>query len=580
MLQRATSRPQGHLHWRSGAAAGEVWRLRRDVMDAPVKETTAQKAERLKLERNPWAILPDIVRYARHGFDSIAPDDLNLRFRWWGLYTQGDGRGALGGAAPFFMARIRIPNGFLFAHQVRTIADLAERYARGVADVTVRQNVQLHWLRIEDVPDVLYTLWRAGLTTIGACGDVTRNLVGCPLAGVDREEICDASPILLQANRMLAGNPEFSNLPRKYKIGITGCRRWCSSPEINDIGLTGIAHPATGEIGFSARVGGGLSTHPHFGVRLPAFVRWSQALAVVRGITEIFRDSGVLREHRDRARLKYLFVGHGWTAETFLEELTRRIGFALDPDVPETPPPDVYRDHVGIHAQKQDGLCSAGFAILRGRMTVQDIRTVADLADRYGDGSVRLTTMQNVVILNIAAARTPALAQEAAGAGLRLEGSPFWRGTIACTGSEFCKLAVAETKGFARWLVEALEERVPDFDTNLKIHIAGCPNDCGQHWIADVGLQGAKAKVNGQMVDAYDVFLGGGLGAEPQFARRVSVRLAAADVPDTLARLLRIYLDGRRIGESFHAFCRRHTDAELKAHLQPARVGAEAPGAA
>src|SRR5205807_1495108 len=233
MLQRATSRPQGHLHWRSGAAAGEVWRLRRDVMDAPVKETTAQKAERLKLERNPWAILPDIVRYARHGFDSIAPDDLNLRFRWWGLYTQGDGRGAL--------------------------------------------------------------------------------------AGVDREEICDASPILLQANRMLAGNPEFSNLPRKYKIGITGCRRWCSSPEINDIGLTGIAHPATGEIGFSARVGGGLSTHPHFGVRLPAFVRWSQALAVVRGITEIFRDSGVLREHRDRARLKYLFVGHGWTAETFLE---------------------------------------------------------------------------------------------------------------------------------------------------------------------------------------------------------------------------------------------------------------------
>src|SRR5437588_7116 len=538
MLQRATSRPQGHLHWRSGAAAGEVWRLRRDVMDAPVKETTAQKAERLKLERNPWAILPDIVRYARHGFDSIAPDDLNLRFRWWGLY------------------------------------------ARGVADVTVRQNVQLHWLRIEDVPDVLYTLWRAGLTTIGACGDVTRNLVGCPLAGVDREEICDASPILLQANRMLAGNPEFSSLPRKYKIGITGCRRWCSSPEINDIGLTGIAHPATGEIGFSARVGGGLSTHPHFGVRLPAFVRWSQALAVVRGITEIFRDSGLLREHRDRARLKYLFVGHGWTAEPFLDELTRRIGFALDPDVPETPPPAVHRDHAGIHAQQQEGLCSAGFAILRGRMTVQDIRTVADLADRYGDGSVRLTTMQNVVILNIAAARTPALAQEAAGAGLRLEGSPFWRGTIACTGSEFCKLAVAETKGFARWLVEALEERVPDFDTNLKIHIAGCPNDCGQHWIADVGLQGAKAKVNGQMVDAYDVFLGGGLGAEPQFARRVSVRLAAADVPDTLARLLRIYLDGRRIGESFHAFCRRHTDAELKAHLQPARVGAEAPGAA
>jgi len=548
-------------------------------MGAPVKETSAQRAERIKRERNPWEILPDLLRYAQAGFASIPEEDLTSRFRWWGLYTQGDGRGALGGAVPHFMVRIRVPNGFLLSHQVRTIADLAERYARGVADVTVRQNFQLHWLRIEDVPDLLFTLFRAGLTTTGACGDVTRNMVGCPLAGVDAEELCDASPILLQANRMLEGNSEFYNLPRKYKIGITGCRLWCSYPEINDIGLTAIEHPGTRETGFSVRVGGGLSTHPHFGVRLPAFVRQPQALAVVRGITEIFRDSDGLRENRDRARLKYLFINHGWTAEKFLEELERRIGFSLDSDVPETPPHNVYRDHVGIHSQKQDGLSYAGLAILRGRMSAQDLRTVAELADRYGNGTIRTTNMQNIVILNVPTARTEPLAREAADAGFRLEGSPFWRGTIACTGSEFCKLAVAETKGFARWLVEALEERVPEFDANLKLHIAGCPNDCGQHWIADVGLQGAKVKVNGQMTDAYDVFLGGGLGAEQQFARRVNVRVPAAEVPDTLARLLRVYLGRRQHEESFHAFCRRHSDAELRTYLVNVPAEAEKSGA-
>ena len=540
-------------------------------MGTPVTESKVQRLERLKRERNPWDILPDLFRYAETGFASIPEDDLNLRFRWWGLYTQGDGKGALGGAVPHFMVRIRIPNGVLRSHQLRTIADLAERHARGVGDITVRQNVQLHWVQIESVPDLFLGLFRAGLTTIGACGDVTRNIVGCPLAGVDAEEICDASPLLFEANRMLAGNPEFNNLPRKYKIGITGCRLWCSYPEINDIGLTAIERPGhgaePGEVGFSVRVGGGLSTHPHFGVRLPAFVRRSQALAVIKGISEIFRDSAVLRESREKARLKFLFLNHGWTAERFLEELERRIGFALDPDVAEAAPHDVYRDHVGIHRQKQDGLYYAGLAVLRGRMNAQEMHAVADLADRYGDGSIRTTNMQNIVIVNISAPRIDALARDAEAGGFRLQGSPFWRGTIACTGSEFCKLAITETKGFARWLVEELEDRVPEFDANLKLHITGCPNDCGQHWIADIGLQGAKAKAGGQMTDAYDIFLGGGLGAQQRFAHRVNARVAAGKVPDALARLARVYLRDRTAGESFQAFCQRRNDAELRAVL-------------
>jgi sulfite reductase (ferredoxin) len=235
--------------------------------------------------------------------------------------------------------------------------------------------------------------------------------------------------------------------------------------------------------------------------------------------------------------------------------------------VPEVPPDTVYRDHVGIHKQKQDGLHYAGFAILRGRMTAGEMHAVADLADRYGDGSIRTTNMQNIVIVNIPASRIDALAGDAEALGFRLGGSSFWRGTIACTGSEFCKLAITETKGFARWLVEELEERVPEFDANLKLHITGCPNDCGQHWIADVGLQGAKTKVDGQTVDAYDIFLGGGLGARQRFARRVNARVPAVGVPDALARLTRLYLRERTAGESFQAFCGRRDDAELRGVL-------------
>src|SRR5262247_4172097 len=303
------------------------------------KETKAQRAERLKGELNPWEHLEEVRRFAREGFDSIPAAWLNTYFRWWGVYTQGDGIGAIGGkggegkAVPYFMVRIRVPNGQLLSHQLRVIAAFAERSARGVADITVRENFQLHWVPIEDLPDLLENLTRAGLSTMGTCGDVTRNITGCPVAGVDADELVDASPLVHAATHLLNGNSDFYNLPRKYKITIAGCRAWCSYPEINDIGMTAIRHPVSGEVGFSVRVGGGLSTTPHLALRLGAFVHWNQVLPVVRGITEIFRNSDVLRQNREKARLKFLFLNHGWTAESFLRELERRLGFALDPAV-------------------------------------------------------------------------------------------------------------------------------------------------------------------------------------------------------------------------------------------------------
>ncbi len=553
-------------------------------MTTTVQETKAQRVERLKRAQNPWERLDEIRRFAREGFDSIPPEWLGTYFRWWGVYTQGDGAGAVGGqggegrALQRFMVRIRIPNGLLRSHQLRTIADLTRRYARGIADLTVRQNIQLHWVTIEALPELLQELWRVGLNTTGACGDVTRNITGCPVAGVDADEICDASPLALEVDRLLAGNAEFYNLPRKFKVSITGCRVWCPYPEINDIGLTATTRTLHGsaETGFSLRVGGGLSTDPYLGVRLNAFVRWSQVLPVVSGIAQLFRDSEALREHRERARLKFLFLRHGWTPAAFQQELERRIGFQLDPAAPEDAPSDVYRDHVGIHPQKQPAYCYVGAAVLRGRITPEQMDAAADLAERLAGGELRTTNMQNLLIVNVPRLQAEALAGELNAVGLRVGGSPFWRGAIACSGTEFCKLAITETKSFSRWLVEELEERMPGFDQHLKLHVTGCPNSCGQHWIADIGIEGKKLKLEGRMVDAYYFCLGGALGLNQATARPVGYRCAASEVPDAIERLLCRYLSDRAEGENLRQFLARHTDLKLREFLAGELVDAVA----
>lgn len=539
------------------------------------KETKAQRAERLKREKNPWACLEEIEAFARGGWESIPQEWLGTYFRWWGVYTQGDGRGVTGGSngegktERFFMVRIRVPNGVLSSRQMRTVAEMAEEYGRGVVDITVRQNFQLHWVTIEALPELLRRLWESGLTTTAACGDDTRNITGCPLAGIDAEEICDASPLALEASRMLCGNPSYYNLPRKYKINISGCRSWCSYPELNDAGLTAVLRrrATAKEIGFSLRVGGGLSAQPHLAEKLNVFVPWDRVLAVIRGVTDIFRDSQVLRESRERARMKFLFLQHGWTAEHFQRELEKRVGHVLDAAEPEEVPEDAYRDHTGIHAQKQDGLCYVGAAVQRGRITAEQVRTAAELAERFGTGELRTTTMQNLVIIHVPKAEVTTLAKELGEAGLRVNASPFWRGTIACTGTEFCKLAITETKGFARWLTGEMEDRLPEFDQDLKLHITGCPNSCGQHWIADIGIEGKKIKVSGEITDAYYFCLGGALGANAALARPVGYRCAAAEVPLAIERLLRNYLQRRGTGENLRQFFGRHQDGELRAFL-------------
>ena len=543
---------------------------------APIKkETKAQKVERLKREKNPWAALEEIKEFARLGRDSVLPEWASTYFKWWGIYTQGDGAGATGGtggegkATQFFMLRIALPNGLLRSDQLRAISSLSERYGRSVADITVRQNIQLHWLTIESIPEVMETLDAVGLSPKGACGDVVRNVTGCPLAGVAADEIYDASALSVEVAHLLTGNSDYYNLPRKFKVAITGCPVWCSYPEINDIGLTAVERFTNGkkEIGFSLRVGGGLSADPHLAVRLDAFVRPEQVVRTVQAITEIFRDQDSLRQSRERARLKHLFTQHGWTADSFLAELNSRLGFQLEAAARETKPSDVYRDHSGIQPQRQPGLYSVGAAVLRGRVTAQQLWAAANLADRFAKGHLRTTNMQNLIVVNVPKANAHALADGLNAAGLVVNASPFWRGAIACTGSEFCKLAITETKSFTRWLVEELEVRVPGFDQQLKLHVAGCPNSCGQHWIADIGLEGKKIKLGDKLVDAYYFCLGGAVGEHQNIARLSGYRCIAPEVPAAIERLLSTYIAQRHDSENLRAYFSRHSDAQLRGQL-------------
>ncbi len=540
---------------------------------APKKENKAQKAERLKQEKNPWDLFPDIERYARDGFDSIPMDDLESRFRWWGLYTQGDGAGVLGGkkAVPRFMLRIRVANGQLFSHQLRTIADLTRQHAHGFGDITVRENIQLHWIGIEQVPDLFKTLWMHNLMTTGACGDVTRNITGCPVAGVDHDEICDASPLVHEATRMLVGNNDFYNLPRKYKINITGCRNWCSLPEINDLALTAVRHPDRDEIGFAMRVGGGLSVNPHYAIKLDAYVRWDQVLPVTHAVSCLFRDSDCLRESRSSARLKFLFLKYGWTPESFLADLHRRLGFELEPAVPEEVPSETFRDHVGVNPQKQDGLSYVGVSVLRGRITADQMTLAADLAEEYGRRQIRLTVGQNFILTDIPNEKVEAVVSKLDAAGLRTQASHFWRGVHVCTGIEFCKLSLTETKAFGVTLVEEMERRLPGFSQQLRINVNGCPNSCGQHWLADIGLQGRTVKVDGKPQEAYDVFVGGSPGEQRTLGRRVGLAVLATDVPDALESLLRGYETHREDGESLKTYLQREEDETLGGLLQSGR---------
>ncbi|MGN9844758.1 nitrite/sulfite reductase [Nonomuraea sp. H19] len=509
--------------------------------------------------------------YSKRGFDSIDPADLRGRMRWYGLYTQrkpGIDGGKTAILEPeelddrYFMLRVRIDGGQLDLAQLRAIADISNEYGRGTADLTDRQNVQLHWIEIESVPDIWERLEAVGLSTTEACGDTPRVILGCPLAGIDSDEVLDATEQIKAINEQFIGNPEYSNLPRKFKSALSGCPAHCTVHEINDVAFVGVVNEH-GEVGYDLWVGGGLSTNPMLGKRIGVFVKPEQAADVYGGVIGIFRDYGY-RRLRHRARIKFLV--NDWGAEKFREVLEQEY---LKAPLPDGPAPELprgsRRDHVGVFPQK-DGNFYVGFAPKVGRLDGDKLHLIADIAERHGSARVRTTVEQKMVILDIAPERVDSIVAELEANDLQVKPSTFRRQTMACTGIEYCKLAIVETKASAAHLIDELERRLPDFNEPLTINVNGCPNSCARIQVADIGLKGQLVvDDNGDQVEGFQVHLGGSLGVNPGFGRKVrGLKTTAKALPDYVERVVKNYDAQKKEGESFADWVQRADEADLK----------------
>ncbi|MGH3325365.1 MAG: nitrite/sulfite reductase [Streptomyces sp.] len=509
--------------------------------------------------------------YAHRGFDSIDGADLRGRMRWWGLYTQRK-PGISGGKTAilepeelddeYFMLRVRIDGGQLSTQQLRVIGEISQEFARGTADITDRQNVQFHWIRIEDMPEIWRQLEGVGLSTTEACGDTPRVILGSPVAGIAADEIIDGTPAIEEIHRRVIGNPAYSNLPRKFKTAVSGSPLLDVAHEINDVAFVGVEHPEYGP-GFDVWVGGGLSTNPKLGVRLGTWVPLEEVADVHEGIVSVFRDYGY-RRLRTRARIKFLVAD--WGPEKFRQVLQDEylLRTMADGPAPEKPVQQ-WRDHIGVH-QQRDGAHYVGFAPRVGRVDGATLAKIADLAETHGSGRVRTTAEQKMIILDVAGDQVESLTEALEALDLTARPSVFRRGTMACTGIEFCKLAIVETKARGSSLIDELERRMPEFDEPVTINLNGCPNSCARIQTADIGLKGQLVTdADGEQVEGYQVHLGGSLGLEPAFGRKVrGLKVTARELPDYIERVLHNFQEQREDGERFARWAARADEGALK----------------
>ena len=531
--------------------------------------------ERSKKDDNPLNVRARIENiYAHRGFDSIDPGDLRGRFRWWGLYTQrapGIPGARTGTIEPeelddrYFMLRVRIDGGALTTEQLRVIGEVSQTYARDSADITDRQNVQLHWVRVEDMPAIWQKLESVGLSTTEACGDCPRVVLGSPVAGIAADEIVDATPAINEISERFIGDRSLSNLPRKFKTAISGSPRWDTVPEVNDVSLVGVEHPEHGP-GFDLWVGGGLSTNPKLAVRLGAWIPLSEVAEVWHGVVEVFRDYGY-RRLRHRARIKFLVAD--WGAEKFRqvledEYLGRKLLDGPAPATPEGP-----RDHIGVHPQT-DGNFYVGVKSPAGRVSGSMLVEASKAAERIGSRRVRTTVEQNLLILDVPKSDVDTLIADLKQLGLHADPSPWRRSVMACTGIEFCKLAIVETKERAISLIKDLEQRLADVQGDVEnpvtVNLNGCPNACARTQVADIGLKGQMVPgADGNQVEGFQVHLGGGLGADAGFGRKIrGHKVTSAELGDYVERLVRRYLDQREQGERFAQWVARAEEDDLK----------------
>ena len=506
--------------------------------------------------------------YAKGGFDSIDREDLYPRFKWLGLYTQR--KQNLGGEFTgednsvledkYFMMRIRFDGGICSTAQARAVGELSRDYARSTVDLTDRQNIQFHWVRIENVPAIWEKLEEHGLNTWDACGDVPRVILGSPVAGIAKDEIIDATPAIREIQQIVTDD-EFQNLPRKFKTAISGNARQDVVHEINDLAFIGVEHPELGP-GFECYVGGGLSTNPMLAQSLGAFVTLEQVPDVWANVVRIFRDYGY-RRLRNRARLKFLVKE--WGVEKFRRILEEDyLGYALA-DGPKAPNNLVDCDHIGVHEQK-DGNVYIGVKPTLGHMSGEQLIALADLAERYGVTDLRFTPFKEVLLLGVEPEDVEKLQSDLEQMGLYSKPSEFRRGLLSCTGLEYCKLAHVTTKSRAIELADELEERFGDLDSPITISLNGCPNACARHQVSDIGLKGQMvANEDGEKVEGFQVHLGGTIGEGANFGRKLrGHKVLSTDLTDYVTRVVQHYVDKREDGETFRQWVARADEDDLR----------------
>jgi ferredoxin-nitrite reductase len=517
--------------------------------------------ERLKREKAPLGIRDELPALIAAGYEHVAEEDI-VRLQWWGLYHDKPKVGT-------FMLRVKVPAGQLTPGKLRTVGEVSNRYGRGDGELSTRQNIQLHWLELAKLPEVFADLEAGGLTTAGGCGDTVRNITGCPVQGVAADELFDATPIVEAASDLFYGNPDWSNLPRKHKYSISACADRCNAPEINCISLVGTVTD-DGREGFAVLVGGGLSSVPRIARDMGVFVPKEDANEILGAITSVWSEDLRYRVSRVKARLKFMVDDIG--PEGIRERVEERLGRELEdyelPAIHVEP-----SHHLGVHAQRQEGAHYVGVPVHLGLVSGDQMIGIADLAERFG-GDVRLTRQQNFIVTGIPTAGLDEAVAELDRLGFPLDLNPVRGNSIACTGEPHCNFSVAETKTRLGRLIDRLEERFGTRIAELRLHLDGCPHSCAQHWVGDLGFQGTTARdEGGARRQAYDIFVRGSLGPEPQIGRPLFRRVPTEELDVAVEGLIQGWLDGRLEGETFVSFARRSSDEELGAFagLEPAK---------
>ncbi|WP_321778495.1 nitrite/sulfite reductase [Sulfurimonas sp.] len=501
------------------------------------KENPAQRVERIKKEKSGIDVLKDIHEYAIHNKE-IDPEDID-RFKWYGLYTQNKNLQADDDETLYFMLRVKLVLGSINIEQMRVLADISKEFARETANITTRQAVQFHFIQVRDLPEIFFRLKSVGLSTLFAAGDVPRNITTCPVSSIDKSEIYDVSALALELNAYLDGNKELVNLPRKYKVGISGCSKHCMGHEIQDLSFTAVKS-ANGEVLFDVSVGGGLASAKQFALHL-GYVKDKQILDVLKAVSIIYRDEG-LRESRRKARLGHLI--NKWGIHKFKDEVQRSLGFNFISDLIGEYTPYSKREHFGIHESKQDGKSYIGCAVNGGFIGSLGLSSLADVLQKHGATTIRTTTTQNIVIVDAPSENAEDLAKELLDINIDANPNPFKARTLSCTGSKYCKFGVTETKDKAIELAEYLNSEFPDFNEKVSLSLNGCPNSCGHPDIVDIGLVGTKFKnKNGETITGFELVLGGNLeGNKSTLGKKMKLKIAPQDVNHTVANIIDAYI--------------------------------------